>query len=134
MSYDIYLCDKLASKDNYYDHVLQLDFKHNIKGGTFAVGGTDKLHLNVTYNYSNYFYAHVDQKLGIRWLYGRQARDTVSKLNGAIATLEDLAKMYLEEPRDAENYWSPTPNNTIKALQDLLLLAKLCPEGVWYGD
>ena len=45
MSYDIELIDPLTGV------VLELDAPHHMRGGTYAIGGTTKAHLNCTYNY-----------------------------------------------------------------------------------
>ena len=45
MSYDIHLCDPVTHE------ALQTDVPHDMRGGTYAMGGTTGLWLNVTYNY-----------------------------------------------------------------------------------
>jgi len=49
MSYDIYLMDPHTGKN------LEIKNKHTISGGTYCVGGTERLWLNVTYNYVKHF-------------------------------------------------------------------------------
>ena len=44
MSYDIYLKDPVTKE------VVEVDTPHFIAGGTYAIGGTKELWLNVTYN------------------------------------------------------------------------------------
>lgn len=44
MSYDISLCDPITGE------TLETESNHMMIGGTFAVGGTRELWLNVTYN------------------------------------------------------------------------------------
>ena len=44
MSYDIELCDPVSHK------TLLLDTSHHMTGGTYALGGTQEMWLNVTYN------------------------------------------------------------------------------------
>ena len=51
MSYDINLCDPVTHD------VLELDDPHDMRGGTYAMGGTREAHLNVTYNYAGQFTA-----------------------------------------------------------------------------
>lgn len=48
MSYDIELCDPITGV------ALELDAPHQMRGGTYALGGTREAHLNVTYNYSRH--------------------------------------------------------------------------------
>lgn len=46
MSYDIRLTDRVTGE------TLEATAPHQIRGGTYAVGGTTELWLNVTYNYA----------------------------------------------------------------------------------
>ena len=52
MSWDFDLCDPVTKK------VLETEEKHEIKGGTYCVGGTTEMALNVTYNYSDIIIAN----------------------------------------------------------------------------
>ena len=46
MSWDISLTDRVTGE------VLHSDAPHMMRGGTFMLGGTTELWLNITYNYS----------------------------------------------------------------------------------
>lgn len=120
MSYDIRLTDPNSGA------TLHLDAPHELRGGTFAVGGTTELWLNVTYNYAKHFYRVLDPEKGIRSLYGRRAGDTIEQLTAAAAQLGDDV--------DPDDYWNPTEGNAKAALLDLLTMAWLRPDGVWEGD
>lgn len=50
MSYSIYIVDPETGED------LETDTPHHFAGGTYCVGGTTRLWLNITYNYSPFFY------------------------------------------------------------------------------
>ena len=63
MSYDIRLCDPVTHE------ALQTDVPHDMRGGTYAMGGTTELWLNVTYNYGKHYYRVLGEK-GIRTIYG----------------------------------------------------------------
>jgi len=118
MSYDIELTDPV-SKD-----VLRLEFNHRMHGGTYAMGGSNELQLNVTYNYSKHFYRVMGEN-GIRTLYGMSGADSLPILEQAIANLGDDV---------SEDYWEPTEGNAKRALVQLLTMARLRPDGVWRGD
>ena len=62
MSYDIRLCDPVTHE------ALQTDVPHDMRGGTYAMGGTTGLWLNVTYNYGKHYYRVLGDK-GIRTIY-----------------------------------------------------------------
>ena len=49
MSYDIRLCDPVTHE------TLEVDSPHLMAGGTYALGGTTELWLNVTYNYARHY-------------------------------------------------------------------------------
>ena len=117
MSYDIYLCDPVTKEE------LKCD-PHQIRGGTYCVGGTDRLWLNITYNYGTHFYRVFGEK-GIRTIYDMSAVDSIPLLEKAISQLGDDVH---------DNYWESTEGNAKRSLHGLLALAKLRPDGVWQGD
>lgn len=118
MSYDIDLVDPLTRK------VLVLDVPHQMKGGTYRIGGEPEAHLNVTYNYGEHFYRVMGEK-GIRALYGMTGAESIPVLDAAIAQLRDDVH---------PNYWEPTEGNAKAALLQLRALAQMRPDGVWEGD
>jgi len=118
MSYDIELTDPVSGER------LQLDEPHEMRGGTYAVGGTREASLNITYNYAPHFYGLFGDK-GIRWLYGKSAAET-------LANLEEAAEMLDDDVSD--DYWEPTEGNAKRALHHLIALARLRPDGIWQGD
>ncbi len=119
MSYDIQLTDPLTRE------TLLSDVPHDIRGGTYATGGTRELWLNITYNYSPHFYRVIPGGRGIRGIYSMTGADSISVLEAAIAQLGDDAD---------EDYWKATEGNAKRALLQLLAMAKIRPDGVWAGD
>ena len=117
MSYDIDLCDPVTKQ------VLILDDAHDMRGGTYCVGGTQVACLNITYNYSPH-YERLGEK-GIRSIYGKTGADSIPMLQLAIDSLGNDV-----DP----NYWKATEGNAKRALLQLVALAKLRPDGVWTGD
>lgn len=105
MSYDISLVDPVI------EETLSLDFTHQMSSGTYAVGSTNRAWLNVTYNYSRWYYEkgvfpeNDGENNGIRSIYG-------------LTGLESI----------------PVLENAIKSLYQLLTFAKLRPDGIWSGD
>jgi len=96
-----------------------------MKGGTYAIGGTTEMHLNITYNYSEHYYRTIDPEIGIRCLYGKSADETIPILEKAIGLLKN------DTDRD---YWKDTEGNAKRALIQLLVLAKMRPDGIWNGE
>lgn len=133
MSYDISLCDPVTKE------TLEVDEKHHIRGGTYQVGGTTELCLNVTYNYAPWYYEHIDKENGIRWLYEKTGAECIPRLKQAIQAITEAkqpphdAEKHLAKG-DPENYWTPTAENAARALCGLLALAQLRPDGVFTGD
>lgn len=117
MSYDIGLRNADGS-------AVEFDGTHQLAGGTYAMGGTSEAWLNVTYNYSPHFYRTMGEK-GIRAIYGMTARDSAPLLAKAIAQLKDDRH---------SDYWKPTEGNARAALQNLLTMATMAPDGIWEGD
>jgi hypothetical protein len=119
MSYDIYLNDPTTGETIEFDH------PHDIKGGTYACGGTSEAWLNVTYNYSKHFYRTIDKELGIRKLYGMSGAESIPLLENAIGQLKGDV---------SSDYWESTEGNARRSLHGLLAFAKARPDGTWNGD
>jgi len=116
MSYDIDLKDRegnLVTVDNLAE------------GGTYVIGGSTDASLNITYNYSGFYYEHLDKKWGIRWIYGKKGKQVIRRLEKAIAILGTQ--------RDTD-YWKSTPGNAGFALSILLKWATQYPEAIFSGD
>lgn len=119
MSYDIYLVHPVTKER------LEADSPHQIRGGTYALGGTTELHLNVTYNYWKAFRKAFNNEEGIRSIYGMTGAESLPVLASAAALLGDDVD---------ENYWEPTEGNAKTAILQLRALATMRPDGVWEGD
>lgn len=118
MSYDLYLVDPVTR------HVIEFEEPIGIHGGTYQLGGTTTAWLNITYNYSPYFYSFMGEG-GIRRLYGMSGRDSITLLDAAIDRMTG-------EPDS--DYWAATEGNAKAALLNARRLAELCPAGIWEGD
>ena len=140
MSYDIYLCDPVTLE------VLHTDHLHHMAGGTYALGGTSEMWLNITYNYSQWYYrpgvfarTKKDSK-GIRTIYGMTGAESIPVLKKAIDKLNSLTTdISAKERKDCEaqgctGYWMPTRKNAIQPLYQLLAFAQMRPDGIWRGD
>lgn len=137
MSYDIELTDPVTGD------TLELDAAHHMRGGTYALGGTTRAHLNVTYNYYPQFRRVFDALpaprskapewmrndgapvSGVRTIYGLTGAESIPVLDKAICQLADDV--------DAD-YWRATDGNAKRALMQLRALAAMRPDGLWAGD
>ena len=117
MSYDIELQDPITKE------TLELDNAHHMRGGTYAIGGTTRAELNITYNYAKHY--EIFGQEGIREIYGKTGAESIPILQNAIALLGDNVH---------SNYWEPTEGNAKRALIQLLALAQMRPDGIWAGD
>lgn len=140
MSYDISLKDPVTKE------TVHFDTPHQMTGGTYAVGGTTEAWLNITYNYSRWYYKdgvfpnNGEDSDGIRSIYGLSGADSIPVLEHAIKALEsmteDLSGKEIQEYKDggAGGYWTPTRENAIRPLYQILAMAKMRPDAVWDGD
>lgn len=140
MSYDISLRDPVTQE------TLCAEFEHEMTGGTYAVGGTKELWLNITYNYAGWYYRPGvfgptrEESKGIRTIYGMSGAESIPVLQKAIAALQAMTEDISDEERrqceeqGATGYWMPTRDNAIRPLFQLLAMAKIRPDGVWDGD
>lgn len=119
MSYDLGLDDPVTGQR------LETDEPHQMQGGTYAIGGTTMLELNITYNYAPHFRRVIEPNKGIRHLYGKTGAESIPILKEAIAKLKDDVD---------DDYWEPTEGNAKRALLQCLALAQMRPDGVWSGD
>lgn len=118
MSYDIHLNDPITGNP------IKLDTPHQMRGGTYAIGGTPEASLNVTYNYAPHYYRLIGEK-GIRTIYGMTGAESIPILTGAIDALGNDVH---------DDYWKNTEGNAKAALIQLRSLAQMRPDGVWDGD
>ncbi len=120
MSYDIELTkdDKVCSVGNHQE------------GGIIAMGGSCQARINITWNYAFFFYNFLDKRKGIRWLYGKTAQETISRLEKTVDKLSGWIGSAVYE----EDYWAPTFGNARHSLSVLLDWAKQHPTAVWSGD
>ena len=136
MSYDL----RIVNKETY--EPVMLPEKHQFRGGTFAIGGTPDASFNITYNYGQFYYDHLDKDKGLRGIYGKPLPEALSMLKKAI---EEIKAKYPEvlgdDPPGAEDYWASTPFNAMKALEALIAITKMVMESgvpvddlTWEGD
>lgn len=123
MSYDIYLRDPVSKE------VIELQEPHHIQGGTYQLGGSKELWLNITYNYSKFYHLHNEED--IRIIYGKTGQESIK-------ILEEMAKkiydVYGPDPETSKDYWEPLPGNAVRPLLQLIIFATMRPDGVWDGD
>lgn len=120
MSYDITLNDPITKE------TIEITDPHFMRGGTYALGGSTELWLNVTWNYGPIFRRpDVLGKEGIRIIYGMTGAESIPVLQSAIANLGDDT-----DP----DYWKATDGNAKRSLCQLLAMAQIRPDGVWDGD
>lgn len=118
MSWDVRLCDPVTKEE------LEVSEPHHVRGGTYQLGGTQHLWLNITYNYGSTLERVLGED-GIRSLYGKTGAETIPILEKAISELHDDV---------SEDYWEETDGNVKRSLYGLLSFAKMRPDGVWDGD
>ena len=126
MSYDIKLLNPITQ------NVIEINDPHFLRGGTYKMGGSTELSLNMTYNYSEILHKVIkpkftpsENKSGIRSLYGMTALEATPILEAAISTLKNDV---------VDNYWQPTEGNVKQALNNLLTMCKMRPDAIIDGD
>ncbi len=102
---------------------LEIDYKHSIHGGTYQIGASKYIWLNVAYNYAE-IYARNDVfgLNGVRILNGMTGAESIPILQKAIDSLKK------EVHRD---YWKTTDGDARLALCNVLQMAKVHPDCVW---
>jgi hypothetical protein len=118
MGYAIHLEDPVTRE------TIHFESPHEMRGSTYAVGGTTEAWLSVTYNYSKHYY-RVFGEDGIRKIYGKTGAEAIPIISEAIASLDDDV---------SDDYWEPTQGNAKRALNHLLAFAQMRPDGIFEGD
>jgi hypothetical protein len=113
MSWDVELVD---------ENGLAVDVVSHKEGGIYAIGGDTSAELNVTYNYSSFYFQALNTEEGLRWLDHRKAGDCSEALKQAVKILG--------RKRD-KDYWRATPGNAGHALWVLLSWATLYPNATF---
>lgn len=117
MSHDLYLVDPVTRV------TLEAAEPHDEAGGTYALGGTTALWMNVTFNYATHMWATLGDG-GLKTLEGQTAADSLPRLEAAVAALGTEAP--------SSNYWDATQGNARRALEGLVRLARMAPPtAVW---
>jgi len=109
MSYWVYVQKDGATCDSAWSHS---------DGGTYVVGGTAEMALNVTYNYGKLLAEVLPG--GLRGLYGKEVKEALPLLKVGVEKL-------VGEP--SENYWEACPGNARKVLERLVQWAQEAPAG-----
>ena len=122
MSWDFSLCDVVTGK------ILETEEKHFMKGGTYCIDGTREMSLNITGNYSdiisNAFEPYEDSYLSYAYILAdKTGAESIPLLKNAINKLSDDVN---------DDYWKATEGNAKRALQQLLALAQIRPDGIWH--
>lgn len=135
MSYDISLVDPVTKE------TLIMDAPHQMRGGMYAIGGTDEMWINITFNYAQWYYKdYAFGENGIRSIYGLSGAESIPVLRKVITGLENSKEeLSADEAKECSDqgvsgYWMPTRENAIKPLYQLLAMAQMRPDGVWEGD
>lgn len=112
MSYDIYFRDAVS------EEIIILQYKHQMFGATYCLGGTKELRFNITFNYAGIY----DQYgFHVAQLSGLSAVAAMPIIEGVISKFDDDV---------TDNYWEATEGNAKKALVSLLTMCQLRPDAV----
>lgn len=138
MGWDVTLCEPGTKEAILFDH------PHEMRGSTYAVGGTREAWLAITYNYSQWYrkkgvFPDTDDedRAGLNFIGGMSGSEAIPVLENAIRALEsmdeDLTDKEIEEikSRGCTGYWMPSRKNAIKPLYQLLAMARMRPDGVF---
>lgn len=130
MGWDISIVDKDGK-------VIKAHQKHQIRGGTYAIGGQEELQISETFNYSSTLKNLFPHKIvlnevlyGIWVLDGLSTEDAKPLLIRAVNKLieEAVAEGVSLVPHD--NYWEPVLGNVLAMLMRMLELTRL-GSGYW---
>lgn len=121
-----------------------LPTNHPAKGGRYAVAvlnpDTEALleplgicDLNVTYNYSWFYYKFLDTIDGLEYLYGKKGSECLPRLEYCLAQLcsKGMGNGKFSYDKD---YWAPTAGNAAVPIKTFIEWCKEHPDGIFEGD
>lgn len=117
MSYDISYYSKETWNKPYEERELIKVIPFEAEGGTVRAELIDGIlvpaiitecDMNITYNYSNFYYKHIDSKKGIRWIYGKTGTQVKKRLE---KTIKELGTKINTSP-----FWQINTDYTIGAI------------------
>lgn len=112
----------------YWTSLVDVHTKEEVKvplhqeGSIYNVDGSDIAHINITSNYYEYFYKHIDKKEGLSWLNGKTGIEAAPILARAVCELGQKPDV---------DYWKATAGNAGRALNTLLKWACLHPKAIF---
>jgi len=98
---------------------IQMDITYQIDNK--MLGGTREATMDITYNYSPFYYKTINEKNGLRHLHGMKASRAIPILKQAIRILGTTPSY---------NYWTSDAGNAGKALATLLTWAEQHPNAI----
>jgi len=118
-----------------YDYGIVERFKTCKHCGRYDTGESRELYTS--YNHSWAFYAYLDKKHGLRWIYGKRA--VTKRLETMLECLEQLPdwKINFETNPEIGDGWNCKElivGNAYWFAKKALETAKELPKGVWGGD
>lgn len=108
---------------NEHGNPVQVD--RHFEGPNVVIDGSSSAEMDITYNYSFFYQAHIDEDMGIRYLYGRTGYECIPILNAAILALGTVR---------SPDYWEMCPGNAGWALSVLRKWAIQHPGAKFLGD
>lgn len=57
------------------------------ENGKLIPAHIEECEINITYNYGPFYYKHIDEEKGLRWLYGRTGKECLPVLTHAVSIL-----------------------------------------------
>lgn len=120
-----------------YDFSITEYFKRCKSCGRSDLG--ESLELYTSYNHSWAFYQYLDKKQGLRWIYGKKGKQTISRLETMLECLENLDhwKRNFETDPDLGDGWNCKElgvGNAYWFAKKILQTATKLPKGIWNGD
>ena len=91
-------------------------------GSTIMIGGSTEAWMNLTYNYSPYYYTYFPEDKGLKWLNDKPAGATIEMMQTVLDKLGDAP---------SDNYWESSAGNAGHALGILISWARQHPTAVW---
>ncbi len=91
-------------------------------GSIITVGGSTSAWMNLTYNYSPFYYKLFPEDMDLKWIRAKKAGDTIEVMRAVLAKLG-------EETSDSD--WDPTSGNAGHALKTLKAWHEQHPDGLW---
>jgi hypothetical protein len=128
MGWDIYI----ETTPDGEGEVMVLPERPVLASSVQCIGGEPLAEMSITFNYVKFFHEALPEGHKIRELDHKKVSDTLEGLKEGLAKLKVAASWESDFAKyESNDYWFASATNAARALESLITMGELCPNGYW---